>query len=157
MIRRLSTLYAPFSTPSVGRLLGGALILGSFGCAAMYRSQLGDIEPYAKSGHPISVKVSETTVNLAEIAKLAKIAGHGAKSGGLSRTGTALDYYVSFFQYGPTTGTPVYNDMYALVIPERLQQECPGGHISNIQSVREARDYPVVKGEIVRVDAICTR
>jgi hypothetical protein len=124
-------------------------------CAALYKVQLSDVD--ADSGHsrPLSVKVSETTVDLREVAGVAKNLGKATAAKGLGRAGSALDTYLMFFQWGPRTGTVVYNEFYALGVPESLAELCKDGYLSNITSVREAKDYPIVKGEIVRVDASC--
>ena len=125
------------------------------GCAALHRTQLSDIEP--RKGHHISVKVSETTVDLREIASLAKMTGKAFNNKGLAGAGRGLDTYTELFQFGPRTGTPVYNELYARCVPEMLREKCPKGHLANIMSVREAREYPVVKGEIVRIEADCIK
>jgi hypothetical protein len=126
------------------------------GCAALHRTQLADVEPAGK-GHHVSVKVSETTLDFAEMARLAKLAGSLMKSGVASRAGEGLDAYTTYFQFGPRTGTPVFNEAYARFVPELLREKCPKGRLVNILSTRETREYPVVKGEIVRIDADCLR
>lgn len=125
-------------------------------CAALHKTQLGDVEPAEHAKH-ISVKVSETTLDLRELASLAKLGGHAFNSRGLTNTGKGLDAYTTLFQFGPRTGTPVYNELYARYVPELLREKCPKGRLANILSVRESRNYPVVKGEIVRIEADCIR
>ena len=132
------------------------LIFGHYGCAVLHSAQLGDLEPIdQKNSQRISVKVSETTLDLREIAGLAKIGGDVFASRGLSSAGSAVDTYTAVFQFGPRTGTPVFNELYARFVPELLREKCPKGHLANIVSIRETRSYPVVKGEIVRIDADC--
>ena len=135
----------------------GFLLLQLNGCAALYKVQLSDIESGQRKAEPVSIRVSETTVNLQEVAGIARGVGRAANSNALKGAGSAIDTYVALFQYGPRTGTPVYNEVYAREVPELLAAACKNGRLINITSVREARNYPVVKGEIVRVDALCAQ
>jgi hypothetical protein len=144
--------------PDPRHVLVLATIFLSLGCAVMHKVQLGDVE--AAGSHrttPISIKVSETTVNLREIAGIAKAVGAANKSRGLSGAGRAVEAYTALFQMGPKTGTPVYNEFYAHEIAQMLQQQCPHGRVQNIISLRETRAYPIVKGEIVRIDGECAQ
>lgn len=129
------------------------LITGStVACAVLHKVQLAEVDgDNLSKGEKISIRVSETTVNVREAAEIAKLtqikeAGAFAKVAG---------YYSMLFTFGPSTGTPVFNEFYARNIPEALKQRCQKGQLSNIISVRETREYPVIKGEIVRVDAVC--
>jgi hypothetical protein len=126
----------------------------ALGCAVLHKTQLSDIDPPGKAKR-VSIKVSETTVDLNEIADLAKMSGQVFKSKAADNLGEAINTYTALFQFGPRTGTPVYTEEYARFVPEMLRKECPTGHVTNILSTRETRSYPVVKGEIVRVDADC--
>lgn len=128
------------------------LFLGT-GCAVLYKVQLSDVA--SEKGRPISIKVSETTVDFGEIAGIAKGLGRSAGSRGMQGIGRAAETYETLFQFGPRTGAPVFNEFYAREIPERLAAECKNGYISNVTSIREERSYPVIKGQIVRIDAIC--
>ena len=94
-------------------------------------------------------------MNLKEISDLAKMAG--GKKSGLKSLGEAMDAYTTLFQFGPRTGTPVFTEFYARDMAERLASECKGGRLTNITSIRESRNYPVVKGEVVRIDALCVK
>ncbi|MCX6132131.1 MAG: hypothetical protein NTX25_24125 [Proteobacteria bacterium] len=124
-------------------------------CAVLHKVQLSDVESQTIHGKPVSIKVSQTTIDLRETARLAQGIGKQAGSKALSNAGNALETYTMLFQFGPRTGAPVYNEFYARGIPEQLSEECKSGYLSNITSVRETRSYPIVKGEIVRIDAYC--
>lgn len=141
--------------PSRARAVILAATLGCLsGCAALHRVMLSDVESRA-GGRRISVKVSETTVDLGELADTAKFLGKASGEQGLGAAGDIIEYYQLFFQWGPRTGVPVFNEKYARKVPEMLEAKCPGGRVTNIVSVREAREYPIIKGEIVRIDALC--
>ncbi len=126
------------------------------GCAVLHKVQLSDLNrPKGKVRKKVSIKASETTVSLRELGDLTRAAGQTFKSRGAENTGKLLQAYTTFFQMGPTTGTPVFNELYARDIPQRLASECKNGTLTDIISVRESREYPVVKGEVVRIDAVC--
>ncbi len=143
----------------VQRLFGGVCcwIFSLFfsGCAVLHKVQLSDIESGSKKARLVSVKVSENTVDLREISQLAQGLGREAGSKALNQAGDGLELFTVLFQWGPRTGAPVYNEFYAREVPERLLAECKTGYLSNITSIRETRSYPVVKGEIIRIDASC--
>lgn len=126
------------------------------GCAVLYRVQLSDVESGAR-GRPVNVKVSENTVDFGEVAQIAGRLGRSAASRGMQSVGSAADTYQMLFQFGPRTGAPVFNELYARDVPERLAAECKNGYLTNIMSLRESREYPVIKGQIVRVDALCVQ
>lgn len=124
-----------------------ALIACSTGCAALHRTQLGDIEPASGSKH-ISVKVSQDTLDLREIAALAKIGGDVFKSKGASAAGKGLETYTMLFQFGPRIeeSSPMI-----LFIPfgsgfvddarHRLVSKCEGGSIEGMLTKFERHDY----------------
>jgi hypothetical protein len=124
-------------------------------CAFLHSVMLSDVEPRPKSSTPIDVKVSENTVNFDELSAIAKNIGKLKKMKGVGKVSDGLEMYTTFFQWGPRTGTPVFNEYYAQVVPDLLQAKCPGGRVTNIVSIRESREYPVVKGEIIRIKALC--
>lgn len=136
--------------------LAAVCILLNQSCAALYRAQLSDIEGGVR-GRPISIKVSETTVDFREAADIANRLGRASSSKGMGEVGKAADTYTTLFQFGPRTGAPVFNEFYARDIPEKLAAECKNGYLTNVLSLREARNYPVIKGEIVRIDATCVQ
>ena len=132
-------------------------VLSFTGCAALYRVQLSDINGKVEKSKAVSVKVSENTVNFGEIGRIMKGVGRSVGSKAMTSAGKGFEYYETLFQWGPRTGTPVFNEFYARDVAERLAAECKSGYLTNITSIREARNYPVVKGEIVRIDATCVQ
>ncbi len=138
------------------QLLAVLCLFLSSGCAVLYKVQLSDIENTPR-GKPVSVKVSEMTVDFGEASRLAKELGRSSGSKGMGSLGNAASNYEALFQFGPRTGAPVFNEFYAREVPERLAAECKAGYLTNVTSIRESRDYPVIKGQIVRVDATCVQ
>jgi hypothetical protein len=116
---------------------------------------LSDVEPRSKSSTPIDLKVSENTVNFEELAAIGKNLGKMEKLKGVGKAADVLELYTALFQWGPRTGTPVFNAYYARGVPDLLKAKCPGGRVTNIVSMRESREYPVVKGEVIRIKALC--
>lgn len=129
------------------------LLLLSISCATLHHVQLGDINsPLGYLKIPIEVKVSEVGVDLKQLNELTQ----PQYSNRNNREANVLDY-IQMFQMGPTTGAPVYNDTYAENVMVDLLKQCPTGLITGINAVRETREYPVIKGEIVKITAYCLR
>lgn len=124
-------------------------------CAALHSVMLSDVEPRRKGADVIDIKVSENTVNFEELARVGKQLGKLDKFKEAGELGDLIALYTTLFQWGPKTGTPVFNPYYAQVVPELVQAKCPGGRVTDIISIREGREYPVVKGEIIRIRALC--
>lgn len=122
-------------------------------CAVLHHVQLADIDgspEYAKV--PIEVKVSELGVSMDDIKNIANATSTRAGKD----VGNAAEF-VKNFQMGPRTGAPVYTDKYAEKIIYELHTKCPSGKITGITSVRETREYPVIKGEIIKITGYCLR
>jgi hypothetical protein len=129
------------------------IALGLTNCAVLHHIQVSDIDN--TSGYvkvPIEVKVSETGVDMKQIENLAR----ATNSKGGDQAGDAAAF-IQYFQMGPRTGAPVYTDKYAEKIIYQLHTQCPSGRISGVTSIRETRDYSIIKGEIVKVTAFCLR
>ena len=130
-------------------------LLGVFvnGCAILHRVQLSDIDNTPGMVKvPIEVKVSETGVDVKQIEDIAR----ATKSSGGEQTGD-LAQMIQYFQMGPRTGAPVYTESYAQKVVYQLHTQCPSGRITGLSSIRETRDYSVIKGEIVKITGFCLR
>lgn len=125
------------------------------GCAALHHVQLSEIDNRSKYVMvPIEVKVSETGVDIAEATNIAQGVlrnSHDQQAAG------DLGAMIQYFQMGPRTGAPVYTDRYAEKLIYQLHTQCPSGKITGVQSIRESREYPVIKGEIVKITGFCLR
>lgn len=122
-------------------------------CAFLHHAQVGEIRH--KKNHvrmPFELKVSETGIDMNEVADVA-----GALSNGNDAAGSAqsLAEIVAMFQMGPTTGKPVYNEKYADKLAKAIYQKCPSGDITGLVLIREMASYPVVSGEIVKIKGYC--
>lgn len=121
-------------------------------CARIDHVQVGDIDQSRGKLKPISVKVSENTV---DIDTTLTIVNMMANSNSGSDDIKALQTIWALLNMGPSTGTPVFNDKYAQNVLEQLYAQCVSGQLTAIRSIREANDYAVASGEIVRIDADC--
>ncbi|MFT5806003.1 MAG: hypothetical protein ACI9LG_000247 [Moritella dasanensis] len=131
-------------------LLTPILLLSA--CARMDHIQIGDIDQSQGKLKPISVKVSENTINVdATLALTDAVLSNGAGSDEVE----ALRTIWALMNMGPRTGNPVFNDAYAQNVLNQLHAQCQSGKITAIRSVREANDYAIASGEIVRIDADC--
>ena len=124
------------------------------GCAQLHHAQLGEIDNRSgamSKAKKIDIKVSETGVNIKELADVARAVGGKRAEKGTSQ----VEDIVSAFQQGPVTGERVFNDKYAENMIAMLKAECPSGKLTGLMSVRESRKYPVISGEIVKVTGYC--
>jgi hypothetical protein len=122
-------------------------------CAVLHHVQLSDIDgspEYVKV--PIEVKVSEFGVSTQDIKSIANSTNSRA-----GKDAGDIATLVEYFQMGPRTGAPVYTDKYAEKIIYELHTQCPSGKLSGLVSIRESREYPVIKGEIIKITGYCLR
>ena len=123
------------------------------GCAWLHHVSIGDIDNRSQSGSDFDIKVSETGVNIDELAEVAKVFAATSDAENISEA----QQYIQYFQMGPRTGNPVYNENYAYGLYDMLYKECPSGKISNLTVIRETNKYPVVSGEIIRIKGNCQK
>ncbi len=122
-------------------------------CAALYHVQLGDIESSQGAVlKPFDIKISEVGISIGEIVQTSKfvIADKGDQ-----KRFQEIANIISLFQMGPKTGLPVYVKDYAKNLIQVIYEKCPSGHITGLTSIREARKYPIISGEIVKVTGYC--
>ncbi len=128
------------------------------GCAALYHVQISDIETTDR-GRIIDIKLSEMGVDI-------KGAGHTAtavaRNKHISRGNqdaanatAAIDMLLALINFGPSTGFPVFTDRYADQVLDEIVGRCPSGKITGLTSIREARDYTYISGEIVNIRGYC--
>ncbi|MFT5881364.1 MAG: hypothetical protein ACI86X_002504 [Moritella sp.] len=121
-------------------------------CARMDHIQLGDIDQSQGVLKPISVKVSENTVSVGATLSVAQAMANNSSG---QEDIESLKAIWALLNMGPRTGIPVFNDTYAQNVLNQLYAQCPSGKITAIRSIREANDYAIASGEIVRIDADC--
>ena len=122
----------------------------SYSCAQLYHVQIGEIDTKAK-GKDFTILVSEQGFNIDEAGNIAKALSSKSNSEEVED----LKNLIKLFQMGPKTGNPVFNENYAENILEKISEHCPSGKITNLVAIREAKKYPVISGEIVKVMGTC--
>ncbi len=134
------------------------LYLGLCSCAALYHVQVADVEK-SDRGRVIDVKVSETAFDFKGMAQtglsIAKqnAVNRGSKSATDQIAGAEL--ILALTNYGPRTGLPVFTDRYSDFVLDELISKCPKGKITGLTSIREARQYPYISGEIINIRGYC--
>ena len=122
-------------------------------CAYVHHVQVGEIE--SRKGAvliPFDIKISETGINLQEAASIANSMTNDQKTSSQLQT---LKDMIALFQMGPKTGNPVYNDTYTDRLAYLIYEKCPSGEITGLINIRETAKYPVISGEIVRLQGYC--
>jgi hypothetical protein len=133
------------------KLIVLAIGLSLSSCAVLHHVQLGDVDASSGKTSKIDIKLSETGVNLQEAGEILRRLGN-AKFRKQTDDATAI---VGLFQMGPRTGNLVYTSDYARPIADLIYAKCPSGKISNLALIRETRKYPVVSGEIIKINGDC--
>lgn len=96
--------------------------------------------------------VSEFGVSTSDIKSLGR-STHSKAGKQVEDIATMIEY----FQMGPRTGVPVYTDKYAEKLIYELHTQCPSGKLTGLLSIQESREYPVIKGEIIKIKGYCLR
>mgnify|MGYP000125203574 CR=1 FL=1 len=120
-------------------------------CARLDHVQIGDIDQRQGDLVKFSVQVSELGFDAAGVAEIAR----ASTTGSTSREMQQIRDILALMNMGPRTGNPVYNDTYAQRVLNYVYAECPSGKLTGLTSVREAKGFGPVTGEIVRIDGFC--
>ena len=124
------------------------------GCAQLYHVQVGSIDNRPNNVLiPFEIKVSETGVDVRQITAIQRTFFRSRQA---NQVGD-LAGIISLFQMGPRTGYPVFTDRYADHILYQMSRACPTGRITGVTSIREQRKYPLVSGEIVKIEGYCIK
>lgn len=128
---------------------------GLSSCAALYHVQVSDIKD-ARRARVIDVKLSETAF---DIKGAMKTINRYYRSKAINKDAQQLhdnvDAALALINYGPKTGTPVFTDKYSDYLLDAIIEKCQSGKITGLTSVREARNYPYISGEIINVRGFC--
>ena len=122
-------------------------------CARLDHVQIGDIDQSQGTLTPFTVQISEFGFEAAAAAEIGRIATEGQAS---QQFQTIRDI-LALINMGPRTGNPVFSDDYAEKIMNYIYAECPTGKMTGLTSIREAKGFGPVSGEIVRISGYCIR
>lgn len=134
------------------KILFICLSLALTSCAQLYHVQIGEVVSHP--GYipvPFTVMVSETGVNIEQATQATGLLMSKSDNQALKK----ISSIVQMFQMGPRTGNPVFSKNYADNMIDLIYSKCPSGKITGLVSIREANQYPIVSGEIVKVTGIC--
>ncbi|MBL7557463.1 MAG: hypothetical protein JNM24_16665 [Bdellovibrionaceae bacterium] len=124
------------------------------GCAVLHSVQIGEIESSTELvSVPFEIKVSEFGVDLNDVKSTGRILMDKKSSDQTNDVLSAIQY----FQMGPHTGAGVYSISYVDHLETKVREQCPSGRITGLMSIRETAEYPVVKGEIVKIKGFCLK
>lgn len=124
------------------------------GCAVLHNVQIGEIESSTELvSVPFEIKVSEFGVDLNDVKATGRILMDKNSSDQANDALSAIQY----FQMGPHTGAGVYSIAYVDHLENRVREQCPSGRITGLMSIRETAQYPIVKGEIVKIKGFCLK
>lgn len=123
-------------------------------CAVLHSVQIGDVESAPEyASVPFEIKVSEFGIDLNDVKATSQILLSKNDS---KQTNDALAF-LQYFQMGPHTGAGVYSISYVDHMEEKIRTQCPSGRVTGIMSIRESAEYPIVKGEIIKIKGFCLK
>jgi hypothetical protein len=120
-------------------------------CARLDHVQIGEIDQTQGTLIPFNVQVSQFGFEAAAAAEL----GRAVSKGRTAEQFQQLRDILALMNMGPRTGNPVYDEEYADKVLDYIYAECPTGKMTGLTSVREAKAFGAVSGEIVRLSGYC--
>lgn len=133
-------------------ILSCAVLLSS--CAVLHSVQIGEIESSSEFvSTPFEIKVSEFGFDLNDVKTTGQIL-MDKKSSDKANDALAI---IQSFQMGPHTGAGVYDISYVDHLENKVREKCPSGRVTGLMSIRETAEYPVVKGEIIKIKGFCLK
>jgi hypothetical protein len=129
----------------------GLLIVS--GCASLHHVQISDIDNTEKNQTRFDIKASETGLDVAQAASIAKAV---SANRAVRQASNAASTIWALITYGPRVGNVTFSYNYADDLVTSLASVCPAGKITSLMSIRESNKYPVVSGEIVRLVGYCS-
>jgi hypothetical protein len=120
-------------------------------CARLDHVQIGEIDQSQGSLIPFNVQISQFGFEAAAAAEI----GRAASQGQASQQFQQIRDILALVNMGPRTGNPVYDEEYANKVMDYIYGECPTGKLTGLTSVREAKSFGPVSGEIVRIRGYC--
>ncbi len=122
-------------------------------CAQLHTVKIGERNNSNTDAHHFETKVNEMGINVQEATQIVKALGNGNK--GVNKATKTIDDLWKMISYGPKTGNTVFDDKYADSISKSSLAACSANQTQGVVSVRESMKYPVLSGEIVKIEGIC--
>lgn len=127
-------------------------------CAFPHNYRLGDIDNTSSSRKHFKIMVSERGYDFGEGISIAQGGLYLANKTENMESIRDLEYVklvLDLMTMGPVTGRKVFNSKYADNLTEIIFQHCKSGKFVNLKQIRESAIYPVVSGEIIRIEGDC--
>ncbi|WP_411821694.1 hypothetical protein [Leptospira sp. 'Mane'] len=127
-------------------------------CAVLHHYSLGDIDNRTPHLKRFKVMVSEKGININEGLALVQGGLYASNSSSNADAIRDIEYVkliITLSTMGPRTGAMTFVKNYTDTIPDLIYKECPSGNITGLQSIRETAKYPVITGEIIRIEGYC--
>ncbi len=127
-------------------------------CAFPHKYTLGDIDNTSSGRKPFKIMLSERGYDFGEGVTIAQAGLYLANKEGNVEAIRDLQYVklvLDLMTMGPVTGRKVFNSKYADNLTEIIFQHCKSGKFVNLRQYRESAVYPVVSGEIIRIQGDC--
>jgi hypothetical protein len=137
-------------------LLASIMLIDS--CAIPHRYTMGDLDATSAPKKHFKIIVSERGYNFEGGITIAQVGLLSANRSANLEGAKDLEYLkllIAVSTMGPVTGQKLFNSDYANEMSDIIFQHCKSGKIINLQSIRESAVYPVVSGEIVRIEGDC--
>lgn len=123
------------------------------GCANLHSVMIGERRIAPAGGQDFEVKVSETGFNVKEASQV--VQAIGGRNSGAGRAAKTVNHLYDLISFGPVTGNAVLDTQYADLIGEQASSSCAPEKTIGITSIRETMKYPVISGEIVKIEGLC--
>ena len=125
----------------------------SSGCANLHSVMIGERRLAPAGGQDFDVKVSEVGFNVKEATSV--VQAIGGKNSGVGKASKTVNDLYDLISFGPITGNAVLDTKYADAIGEKSSSSCAPAKTIGVVSIRETMKYPVISGEIVKIEGLC--
>jgi hypothetical protein len=127
-------------------------------CAIPHRYTMGDLDATNAPKKHFKIIISERGYNFEGGITIVQAGLLSSNQSANLESAKDLEYLkllIAVSTMGPVTGQKLFNSDYANEMSDIIFQHCKTGKIINLQSIRESAVYPVISGEIVRIEGDC--
>jgi hypothetical protein len=127
-------------------------------CAIPHRYTIGDLDATNAPKKHFKILVSERGYNFESgitVVQAGLLSANQSANMEAARDLEFVKILITLSTMGPVTGRKTFNSNYANDLSDIIYQHCRSGKIINLQSIRESAVYPVVSGEIARIEGDC--
>jgi hypothetical protein len=122
-------------------------------CAQLHSAKIGERRLPPENATPFDSKVNEIGFNMQEATEVVKMIGQGNTK--VNEGADTLQTLWDLISFGPKTGNTVFDDKYADESGKVSRLKCSPEKTVGVVSYRETRKYPVLSGEIVKIEGLC--